>query len=104
MVRRILAGGPPHDSGEPGTVVLYSRPDCHLCDLAKAALAPLLAGTGLRLIERDVETREEWRRRWGGQVPVAFLHGVKLFKYRVDPERVARRLRAAAADLAEGSR
>ena len=77
-------------------LVVYSRADCHLCDVAIAALGPLLRRHGLTLEVRDVETDPDWERRYGDQVPVGFLGTRKIFKYRVDPERVERAFSAGS--------
>lgn len=52
------------------SLILYSRPDCGLCDKAEA----LLAETGLRAhYEKvDIETDLDLISRYGDQVPVLF--------------------------------
>lgn len=75
-------------------LILYSRPVCHLCEVAKKALRPLLREHDVALVERNVESRPEWERRYGEQIPVGLLDGRRVFKYRVDPERLRRALRA----------
>ncbi len=79
----------------PTTLVLYSRPDCHLCDVAKPLVLEVAQRLGVPVAERNVEDDPRWEMAYGTQVPVAFLAGRKLFKYRVDPNRLARQLAAA---------
>lgn len=79
---------------EQPVVVFYTRPRCHLCELAKARLLPLLRRHGLGLEERSVADDPAWEQAYGSEVPVAFLEGRKLFKYRIDPGRLERALRA----------
>jgi len=62
-------------------LVLYSRPGCHLCEDAHAALAMILtdrAAHGLPApgVEiRDIETDDDWQRRYALTIPVvAFGH------------------------------
>lgn len=79
---------------QPLQLVLYGRRDCHLCDVAKEALGPLLAEYGVLLEERDVDSDPEWARLYGDQVPVGVLDGSRVFKYRVDPGPLRRALEA----------
>lgn len=77
------------------TVEIFSRPGCHLCDEAKALLRELQAGHSFRLREVDISERADLLERYGEEIPVVFINGRKLFKYRVDPEQFARGLRRA---------
>ena len=74
-------------------LVLYSRPRCHLCDVAKDALQPLLERYPVDLVERNVEETVEWEELYGQQVPVGLLEGRRVFKYRVDVVGLERALR-----------
>ncbi len=69
-------------------LVLYSRPGCHLCEVAKEALQPVLRRYRVRLEERNVENDPAWERDYGHQVPVGMIGDRKLFKYRIDPRRL----------------
>ncbi len=75
-------------------LLLYSRPGCHLCEVAKKALALIVARYGLRIEERNVERDPRWERDYGTQIPVGVLAGRKVFKYRLDPERIERTIQA----------
>jgi glutaredoxin len=65
-------------------LVLYSRPGCHLCEDARAALEVLLADRAARglpaptIVERDIETDEGWHRRYAFTIPVVSLDGREL--------------------------
>jgi glutaredoxin len=58
---------------------LYHRAGCHLCDDAHATLELLLADRtahGLSapaIVERDIDTDEEWHRRYAITIPVVVL-------------------------------
>lgn len=93
-----MTGGRGQTPGGRLRLVLYGRRDCHLCDVAKQALRPLLEQYGVALVERDVDAEPEWRRQYGDQVPVGVIDGTRVFKYRVDPRRLRR---AIVARLAE---
>ena len=60
-------------------LVLYARPGCQLCAETRAAIELLLRdrdARGLpvpRLVERDIETDEDWHRRYAFTIPVVVL-------------------------------
>lgn len=95
---------------EVPTLVLWTRRQCHLCDIAKEELHALQRRLAFRIEERDVDERADWAERYGDQVPVGTVAGQKVFKYRVEPRRLATALRrrgahgtGAAADDAPGT-
>jgi glutaredoxin len=79
----------------PRDVTIYSRPGCHLCEEAKAQIAPLLKEFGARLTEINIDEDPELRARYGYDVPVIFLGARKAAKHRVDPSQFRRQLRDA---------
>jgi glutaredoxin len=66
------------------TVTLYSRPGCHLCDDARAALERVRARTGFALNEIDITTDDELHRRYLERIPVVTLGREELFDFFVD--------------------
>jgi glutaredoxin len=76
-------------------VTLYSRPGCHLCNEAKAQIAPLLRRAGARLREVNIDDDEVLRERYNVDVPVLFLGARKVAKHRVDLEQFQRQLAEA---------
>jgi Glutaredoxin-like domain (DUF836) len=60
-------------------LVLYTRPGCHLCHEARAAIDLLLAdraSRGLavpRVVERDIDADPDLQRRWFDRIPVVEL-------------------------------
>jgi glutaredoxin len=81
----------------PRDVTLYSRPGCHLCDEAKAQIAPLLTEFGARLTEINIDEDPELRARYDYDVPVIFLGARKAAKHRVDLAQFRRQLREAGS-------
>ncbi len=75
-------------------VILYSRPDCHLCEEAERALRPILHRHGVALRKVDVDEDALTRARYGNAIPVAVLEGRVLFKLRCEPAVLERRLAA----------
>ncbi len=69
-------------------IVIYSRRECHLCEEAKAAIAPIAGKRGIEVDVVDIDTNRELQQAYGLEVPVVFVNGRKAFKYRVDPKRL----------------
>jgi glutaredoxin len=84
------------DSGHRD-VTLYTRPGCHLCDEAKAAIAPLLREFGAALREVNIDADPVLKERYGLDIPVIFVGQRKVAKHRVDLEQFRRQLQDAGA-------
>jgi len=80
-----------NDSGMAVRLILYTKPDCELCQEAKAVLLPLSRELTFELVEIDITTDAALYDAFHEEIPVGFLDGRKLFKYRVDPARIRRR-------------
>ena len=65
------------------TLVLYTRPDCHLCEEMKEVLAEAAKDFPYTLAETNISGNPELEDRFGLEVPVLFINGRKAFKYRV---------------------
>jgi glutaredoxin len=76
-------------------VTLYTRKGCHLCEEAKAQMAPLLREFGARLREVDIDADESLRALYDVDVPVIFLGGRKVAKHRLDLAQFRRQLERA---------
>jgi len=59
-------------------VVVYSKPDCHLCDDAMAALRHLQAELRFALEERDITADEDLHRAYFERIPVVAVDGEEL--------------------------
>ncbi|HEY0975717.1 MAG TPA: glutaredoxin family protein [Solimonas sp.] len=55
---------------EAARYLLLGRPDCHLCEDFEAALRNHLGGQASALEWADVDSRNEWRLRFGQRIPV----------------------------------
>jgi len=75
------------------TVTIYTRPGCHLCDEAKAAIEASGCTGEYSLEEVNIDEDPVLRERYGYDIPVIFINGVKVFKHRVDPGEFKRKLR-----------
>ena len=74
-------------------VTLYGRVDCHLCDVARDAIAVVCAELGESYVEVDIDTDPALRERFTHEVPVTFVDGRQHDFWRVDPERLRNALR-----------
>src|SRR5882724_3060601 len=81
----------------PRDITLYTRPGCHLCEDAKAAIAPILREFGAVLREVNVDEDEVLKARYGWDIPVIFIGQHKAAKHRVDLAQFRRQLRDAEA-------
>lgn len=81
----------------PRDVTLYTRPGCHLCDEAKAAVAPILREFAAVLREVNVDEDAVLKERYGDDVPVIFIGARKAAKHRVDLTQFRRQLEDAAS-------
>jgi glutaredoxin len=68
----------------PRDVTLFSRPGCHLCEEAKAAIAPLLREFGAVLHEINIDEDPVLKERYGWDIPVIFIGKHKAAKHRVE--------------------
>jgi glutaredoxin len=76
----------------PRVVTLYTRPGCHLCEEAKAAIASLLREFAAVLREVNIEKDAVLEERYGLDIPVIFIGARKAAKHRVDVEKFRRQL------------
>jgi glutaredoxin-like protein DUF836 len=73
------------------TLVLYSRPGCHLCEELAAELEPLLRGRATIEL-KDVDDSVALERRYGLRIPVLVDGDLELSGYPLDRARVERHL------------
>lgn len=79
----------------PRDVTLYSRPGCHLCEEAKAAIAPVLRQFRAALHEVNVDEDAVLQERYGWDIPVIFIGKRKAAKHRIDLAQFRRQLEDA---------
>jgi glutaredoxin len=70
------------------TVVLYTRPECHLCDDARMALERVRADVPFELVERDIEADDRLLRAYLERIPVVEVDGKEAFEFFVDETRL----------------
>jgi hypothetical protein len=77
----------------PPTVRLYARPDCHLCDEARAGLEQMLAdGAAFELEEVDIDGDDRLLRMFLERIPVIELEGELVSDLGLDADSLNARL------------
>ena len=80
------------------SVVLYGRPDCHLCDEARAGLERLRAdGLDFEIDEVDIDTDDELHARFLERIPVIELEGEIVSELFLDADGLRARLDTLSA-------
>jgi glutaredoxin len=99
MIDRVSRGSPgSHDGaqdqaiGDRATIVVYSKPDCHLCADAVHVLRGLQSELGFEIRECDITEEEALHREYFERIPVVMLDGVQVCEYFVDEPLLRERL------------
>ncbi len=74
------------------TLTVYSKPDCHLCEEAMAALRTLQTELAFELVELDITTDDDLHRSYFERIPVVALDGEELCEYFLEEGLVRERL------------
>jgi glutaredoxin len=81
------------------TLTLYTKPDCSLCDEARAAIERVRARMAFALDVVDISADTALTERYGQRVPVVLVDGDEAAQYVVDELDLERRLAAGAGAL-----
>ncbi|NMW21270.1 MAG: glutaredoxin family protein [Chlorobiaceae bacterium] len=76
------------------SVTLYGKPECCLCDEAMAVLRKVDAVVAFDLEKIDISNNPAQLAEFGDKIPVVFVDGIQVFKYRVNENRLLRLLSA----------
>ena len=55
------------------SLTIYTGPNCHLCEQAKAILYPLLTEKGWNLLQVNIQDDELLKEKYGVRIPVVAL-------------------------------
>ncbi len=69
------------------TLTLYSRPECHLCELLLGELTPLLDDS-VAVEILDISQDPDLMRRYGLRIPILSCDGQEISGYPLDTGRV----------------
>jgi len=75
-------------------VIIYSRPGCHLCDEAKAAIKSAGIDDQFTLEEIDIESDDGLLRKYKHDIPVIAIDGLEAFIHRLTPQEFKQKLLA----------
>ncbi len=75
-------------------VILYSRPDCHLCHEAELTIrrTPCFRDIEIEII--DIDGDPGLQGRYGYDIPVVLIEGVEAFKHRVPADEFCHKVNA----------
>ena len=75
-------------------VTLIGKPDCHLCDDARAIVEPACARHGVAFEERSILDDPALAEEFWEKIPVLLIDGAPFDFWRIDPNRLEARLLA----------
>lgn len=75
-------------------VTIYSKPDCHLCDVVEEVIERFAREFPLQVEVIDIQSDPEIYAKYRYEIPVVLIDGKKLFKYRVEEDRLRKILTA----------
>ena len=75
-------------------LTIYSKPGCHLCDEMKSTVHRVIAGAvhppAATVEEIDISGDRDLLERYGLEIPVLLIDGVKVAKFRVSEDQLRR--------------
>ena len=74
-------------------VILYTRPSCHLCEEAKKEMLAAGCADAYTLEEVNVDSDPALKERYGWEIPVIYINGIKAFKYHLTAAEFKQKLR-----------
>jgi len=67
-------------------LTLYSRPDCHLCEDMETTIKKISGKTSVDLKIVDISNNETLKTQYGQEIPVLFIDGRKVAKYKISEQ------------------
>lgn len=68
---------------DEASLVVLSRPGCHLCEAFIEALLPKVRGR-IEVAVRDVDANRRWRETYGNDIPVLLYGGREVCRHELD--------------------
>lgn len=75
-------------------VVLFARPGCHLCDVARDVVEDVRASVPFTFEEVSIEGDDALELAYGIRIPVVAVDGEERFEIEVDPVELAALVRS----------
>ena len=79
-------------------VKLYTRPGCHLCEEARAAMLDAGCEGDYELEEVNIDADPALKKSYGLKIPVITINGREAFVYRLSPAEFKQQIRSAGSD------
>lgn len=76
-------------------VALYTKPGCHLCDVAREVVEIVCAERDTDFVEINIWDDPGDADRFAERIPVITVDGVEVAHFRIDPDRLRAALGAA---------
>jgi hypothetical protein len=75
------------------TVILIGKDGCHLCDEADVVMSEVIQTfSNVTLETRSIDDDPVWASSYGDKIPVVLVEGTEFAFYRVNPDRLTRKL------------
>jgi hypothetical protein len=79
-------------------LTIYSKSGCHLCDDMKAVARHVARLVPLTIDDIDISGHPELEARYGLEIPVLLVDGVKAAKYRITESELLRVVEGRSSD------
>ncbi len=94
---KIPAGAKKKTNSDPVIIEFYTKPDCHLCDVAREKVVKLNKEFDFELVDVDISKKEDLMKKYGESVPVVFLNGEFFSRFDVDSNKLRNKLKIVAS-------
>jgi glutaredoxin len=82
-------------------VIIYSKPGCHLCEEAKAAIKAAGCDDQITLAEINIEDDPALLVKYKYDIPVITINGVETFMHRLRPDEFRAAIKRLSTDYAD---
>lgn len=90
---KIPAGAQKRRANKPVIIEFYTKPNCHLCDVAREKIVKLKKEFDFELVDVDISKKEDLMKKYGESVPVIVLNGKFLSRFDVDSDKLRNKLK-----------
>lgn len=83
----------------PVTITLIGKPECHLCDDARAVVTEVAQQSVDTVVEEvSLDDNPLWEELYGELIPVVLINGAEHSHWRVDKDKLAGAINSALAE------
>lgn len=73
-------------------VEIFSKPNCHLCDLAKNTIFDISKEFDLKITVTDITSNQELFEKFKYDIPVVYINNKIAFKHKINKEEFIRKI------------